>query len=80
MSNVEHVSIEDQTANLLLNKLQRHRGDTLNSRMLNPSFIMSLEAEFRFHSNRLGPHHFSAGGHHRREARALVRILQSASR
>lgn len=31
MSNVERLSIDDETVNLLLNKLQRHRGDTLNS-------------------------------------------------
>jgi hypothetical protein len=34
MSNVERFTVEDETVNLLLNKYQRHRGDTLNSRML----------------------------------------------
>jgi hypothetical protein len=33
MSNVERFTVEDETVNLLLNKYQRHRGDTLNSRM-----------------------------------------------
>lgn len=32
MSNVERLRIEQETVHLLLNKLQRHRGDTLNSR------------------------------------------------
>ncbi|KAJ5721043.1 Alpha-xylosidase [Penicillium malachiteum] len=31
MSNVERLRVEQETVNLLLNKLQRHRGDTLNS-------------------------------------------------
>jgi alpha-D-xyloside xylohydrolase len=32
MSNVERLHIQDETVDLLLNKFQRHRGDTLNSR------------------------------------------------
>jgi alpha-D-xyloside xylohydrolase len=34
MSNVERLDVnnEKETVNLLLNKVQRHRGDTLNSR------------------------------------------------
>jgi alpha-D-xyloside xylohydrolase len=32
MSNVERLRIEQETVDLLLNKVQRHRGDTLNSR------------------------------------------------
>lgn len=32
MSNVERIAIKDQEVKLLLNKFQRHRGDTLNSR------------------------------------------------
>jgi hypothetical protein len=31
MSNVERLSIQDETVQLLLNKAQRSRGDTLNS-------------------------------------------------
>lgn len=31
MSNVERLSIKDETVDILLNKFQRHRGDTLNS-------------------------------------------------
>lgn len=34
MSNVERLHIQDETVDLLLNKFQRHRGDTLNSREL----------------------------------------------
>lgn len=33
MSNVERLSVEQDVVRLLLNKYQRHRGDTLNSRM-----------------------------------------------
>lgn len=33
MSNVERVNVENDTVDLLLNKFQRHRGDTLNSGM-----------------------------------------------
>jgi hypothetical protein len=33
MSNVERLSVDKDTADLLLNKFQRHRGDTLNSGM-----------------------------------------------
>jgi hypothetical protein len=33
MSNVERLRVQQETVDLLLNKLQRHRGDTLNSRM-----------------------------------------------
>jgi hypothetical protein len=33
MSNVERFTVDDETVHLLLNKHQRHRGDTLNSRM-----------------------------------------------
>lgn len=32
MSNVERLRIQQETVDLLLNKVQRHRGDTLNSR------------------------------------------------
>jgi alpha-D-xyloside xylohydrolase len=34
MTNVERLDVNDkkETVNLLLNKVQRHRGDTLNSR------------------------------------------------
>lgn len=32
MSNVERLNVDKDTVNLLLNKFQRHRGDTLNSR------------------------------------------------
>lgn len=31
MSNVERLNIEQDAVDLLLNKFQRHRGDTLNS-------------------------------------------------
>lgn len=33
MSNMERLTVKDETVDLLLNKVQRHRGDTLNSRM-----------------------------------------------
>lgn len=33
MSNVERLRVQQETVDLLLNKFQRHRGDTLNSRM-----------------------------------------------
>ena len=39
MSNVERLRVEQETVDLLLNKVQRHRGDTLNSRMLHKLLI-----------------------------------------
>ncbi|KAJ5567093.1 Aldolase-type TIM barrel [Penicillium sp. DV-2018c] len=43
MSNVERLSIEGETVNLLLNKLQRHRGDTLNSPTVSAQITSPLE-------------------------------------
>jgi hypothetical protein len=42
MSNVERLSVEQDVVRLLLNKYQRHRGDTLNSRMGSPIPSFSL--------------------------------------
>lgn len=42
MSNVERTSIEHDSVDLLLNKFQRNRGDTLNSGGLaSPYFVLS---------------------------------------
>jgi hypothetical protein len=74
MSNVERFSIEGDSVNLLLNKFQRHRGDTLNSRMFN---VLETEQPVhqklsKIHSNRFGTNYLSAGRNHWCEARALV--------
>ncbi|KAL3476262.1 glycosyl hydrolases family 31-domain-containing protein [Aspergillus californicus] len=43
MSNVERTTIEKETVNLLLNKFQRHRGDTLNSPTVSARVTSPLE-------------------------------------
>ncbi|PTU20085.1 hypothetical protein P175DRAFT_0269223 [Aspergillus ochraceoroseus IBT 24754] len=43
MSNVERLDIEKDTVNLLLNKFQRHRGDTLNSPTVSAQVTSPLE-------------------------------------
>lgn len=48
MSNIERLRTENETVHLLLNKLQRHRGDTLNSRAylgLNKSLKLQESAD-----------------------------------
>ncbi|PYI01857.1 putative sugar hydrolase [Aspergillus sclerotiicarbonarius CBS 121057] len=43
MGNVERLSIDNETVDLLLNKLQRHRGDTLNSATITAQITSPLE-------------------------------------
>jgi alpha-D-xyloside xylohydrolase len=43
MSNVERLHIQDETVDLLLNKFQRHRGDTLNSPTVSARVTSPLE-------------------------------------
>ncbi|KAL5358418.1 glycosyl hydrolases family 31-domain-containing protein [Aspergillus floccosus] len=43
MSNVERLSIKDETVDILLNKFQRHRGDTLNSATVSARVTSPLE-------------------------------------
>ncbi|KAJ5605769.1 Aldolase-type TIM barrel [Penicillium lagena] len=43
MSNVERLSIQDETVQLLLNKVQRNRGDTLNSATVSAQITSPLE-------------------------------------
>ncbi|KAL2814201.1 glycosyl hydrolases family 31-domain-containing protein [Aspergillus cavernicola] len=43
MSNVERLNVEKDTVNLLLNKFQRHRGDTLNSPTVSAQVTSPLE-------------------------------------
>ncbi|PYH76221.1 hypothetical protein BO82DRAFT_396297 [Aspergillus uvarum CBS 121591] len=43
MNNVERLSIENETVDLLLNKFQRHRGDTLNSATVSAQVTSPLE-------------------------------------
>jgi hypothetical protein len=75
MSNVERFSIEDESVNLLLNKFQRHRGDTLNSRMY-PISLFQKSNLIEIYSNCLRPNYLSVGGNRRCEACALVRYEQ----
>ncbi|OJJ47974.1 hypothetical protein ASPZODRAFT_95058 [Penicilliopsis zonata CBS 506.65] len=43
MSNVERLSVKEETVDLLLNKFQRHRGDTLNSPTVSAKVTSPLE-------------------------------------
>ncbi|RAL13749.1 putative sugar hydrolase [Aspergillus homomorphus CBS 101889] len=43
MNNVERLNIENETVDLLLNKFQRHRGDTLNSATISAQVTSPLE-------------------------------------
>ncbi|PYH49248.1 putative sugar hydrolase [Aspergillus saccharolyticus JOP 1030-1] len=43
MNNVERLRIENETVDLLLNKFQRHRGDTLNSATISAQVTSPLE-------------------------------------
>ncbi|CBF79518.1 hypothetical protein AN7505.2 [Aspergillus nidulans FGSC A4] len=43
MSNVERLNVDKDTVNLLLNKFQRHRGDTLNSSTVSARVTSPLE-------------------------------------
>ncbi|KAL4735191.1 glycosyl hydrolases family 31-domain-containing protein [Aspergillus similis] len=43
MSNVERLNVDKDTVNLLLNKFQRHRGDTLNSPTVSAQVTSPLE-------------------------------------
>lgn len=72
MSNVERLRIEQEDVNLLLNKFQRHRGDTLNSRMCPYNEKPNATPELTTHSYNLGSGDLSTGGYYRREASALV--------
>ena len=63
MSNVERASVDGNEATLLLNKLQRHRGDTLNSPTLTTTIsspiegVIGVKVEHWQGEEDLGPHH-----------------------